>query len=175
MGLDLTGFREFENVLNHAGSRIQTEMDKGIHRSAMIIQAGVIKGIKTQKWAGEWKALSQKTIDFKKRVNASPHILISGYRGGKKKVRGGSTGSPTGLTKLSNVPRANYVNSFAVAKIQNAMYAVGSNYPQARALEFGYKKRNLEARPHLGLAIRDSKEDIKKELDESIRKIFGKG
>lgn len=169
MGLEFTGFREFENVLNHAGSRLESEMDKDIHRSARIIEAGVIKGIKTQKWAGEWKALSDDYVAFKKRVNASPHILISGYRGGKPKKKG------KGLTKLLKVPRANYVNSFAVAKIRNGMYEVGSNYPQARALEFGYPKRRLPARPHLGLAIRDSKEDIKKTLDESIRKIFGKG
>lgn len=166
MAIEFNGFDNFRNVLNHAGSRIQSEMDKSMHRSARIIEAGVIKGIKTQKWAGEWKALSPRTKKFKERVNASPHILISGYRGGKKKKRG------KGLTRLSKTPRANYVNSFAVAKIGNAEYAVGTNYPQARALEFGYPKRKLPARPHLRLAIRDSKEDIKKTLDESIRKIF---
>jgi phage gpG-like protein len=166
MGLDLIGFDRFNRMLGNAINRVKTEFDKSIHRSALIVQSEVIKGIKSQKWAGEWKPLSKKYVKFKARVNASPHILISGYRGGKPKVRG------KGRTKLSNVPRGNYVNSFAVAKIDNASYAVGTNYPQGRALEFGLPARRLPARPHLSLALRDSRESIKRELDETLRRVF---
>lgn len=155
MGLDLKGFNQFGEMMKRAPGRLVDEMDKAINRTAHNVRSRTVKGIGGE-YQSSFAPLSERYARWKARRRGSNLILVSGVRGGKKQQIGG-----------------NYRNSFAVEKVESGVYAVGSNYPQARALEKGYAKRNLPARRHLGRAVDESIPDLKREVLEASKRTFG--
>ena len=150
------GFEEFFKHLDSYPKSMEKNMDKALRRSAEILRTNLIKGIHSQRWSSSWPALSTKYLEQKEARGDNTNILISGYR------------APS-----SRVPTEHYVQSFAVQKRKKLSYAVGTNYPQARALEYGFEARGLPARPHLAPALQDSEEAIKAELSRGFKDSLG--
>ncbi len=152
------GFEHFFKALDGYSKSVEQNMDHALRRSAEILRTNVTKGIHAQKWSSSWPALSAKYLEQKESRGNNTNILISGHR------------SPT-----STNPAQNYVQSFSVAKRKRLSYAIGSNYPQARALEYGFEARGLPARPHLEPALKESEEAIKDELRKGFQASLGGG
>jgi phage gpG-like protein len=152
--MEIKGFDRLHRVLGEAPRRFRVETDRAVSRTAHIVRSRTVKGI-----GGEYQAdfapLSVRYALWKKRHRGSDLILVSGIRKGRRQQLGG-----------------NYRNSFAVDKIEDGVYAVGSNHPQARALELGYPKKNLPARPHLGRALDESRGDFKDEVLSAMQRTF---
>ena len=149
MGVDTFGFDQIGNVMKNITKNLPKELDRAVARSAHVVQANVVKNIRDQK--GDWPDLNEKYREQKQIRGNSPQMLISGHRGGK---------NPT--------PPSPYFTSFEVAKISDGNYAVGSDYPQARALEYGYEDNGLPARPHVEPAVEDSREFHANEIKEAV-------
>lgn len=160
-GIELKGFDEFFGRLQGASGRLERETDKAVQKTAAQIRSRTVDGISSQRWASKWPPLSEKYQLFKRANKGSDKVLISGIRG-----RVNRKGEFKGFKKV--LP-GNYRNSFEFQKIDNAKWAVGTAYPQARALEMGNPKKNMPARPHLGLALLESKDDFIKNVMDAIR------
>ena len=146
------GFEDFFKVLDNYPKTMQKNMDNSLRRSAEIVRTNVIKGIHAQKWSSSWPKLSPQYLAQKESRGDNPNILISGYR------------APS-----SQIPHEHYVQSFSVEKRKNLSYVIGTNYPQARALEYGFEARGIPARPHLAPALKESEEEIKSELTKGFK------
>lgn len=153
MSLDIEGFDEAMKKIVELPGRIHTQADKAVARGAKILRAAVIKKIHSQ--PSNWPALDPKYAARKARAGGSNKKLISGVR-----------------QKKGSHPSGNYVNSFADQKVADAEYAVGSNHPQARALEFGYEKKNIKARPHLNPALKENADAIRADMVNTFKEIF---
>lgn len=154
MGIQTNGFKKFSGKLEKIEKEVARKSNIAVRRTAHIVRKNVIKKIGEQ--PSGWKALSPKYAKWKQARGGSNLLLISGIR-----------------TANSKGPITNYRNSFEVAKLKNGVYAVGSNYPQAAAMEFGYAPRNLPARPHFEPAIDDSREAILVEYGNLLKEVFG--
>ena len=155
MPIEMNGFDGFIGALNNIGKNLEKNLDKACARTAQIVRTYTVKGIRDQSF--DFAPLSPKYAERKKALGGGSKILISGIRNEK-----GST------------PSQNYINSFAVEKVQPCEYLVGSNFPQAPALENGFEARNLVPRPHLEPALRKAEkenfgEEITKAMEDSIR------
>jgi hypothetical protein len=155
MGVTTSGFDEFSKYLGGVSRKVDTVMDRRVARAANIIRMNVIKVINSQP-AG-WAALNPKYAAWKAAHGGSRLRLVSGIR---------NPGSRT--------PAVNYRNSFDVTKLGNAKYASGTNYPQARALERGNEAKGVQARPHFGPAVDQSKPAILQEYKDGVKEIFAK-
>ncbi len=153
MSLEILGFDEALQKMAHLPGRIHSQADKAVGRGAKILRAAVIKKIHSQP-AG-WPALDPKYAARKAKAGGSNKKLISGIR-----------------SRKGSHPSGNYVNSFADQKVADAEYAVGSNHPQARALEFGYEKRNIKKRPHLNPALKESADEIRADMVSTMREVL---
>lgn len=153
MSLELAGFDEAIEKLVKLPGRIHSQADKAVARGAKILRGAVIKKIHSQ--PSNWPALDPKYAARKARAGGSNKKLISGVR-----------------TKKGSHPSGNYVNSFADQKVADGEYAVGSNHPQARALEFGYEKKNIKARPHLNPALKESADAIRDDMVNTMREVL---
>ncbi|MCB1201346.1 MAG: HK97 gp10 family phage protein [Leptospiraceae bacterium] len=151
--MKITGFEDLGKALVNLSRAVERKGDKRVQRAANIVRTNVIKVINSQ--PGNWRALSLKYAERKAAARGSNKILISGVR-----------------TASSNTPSINYRNSFDIEQTGKARFEVGSNHPQARALEFGFEPRNLPARPHLEPAIDESKTAIADEYKEFLREVF---
>lgn len=163
--IELKGFDEFFSRMRNAPAQFGKQADKAIHKTSLQIRSFVVDGIASQKWASQWAPLSEKYKIFKMLNNGSNKMLISGIRSrvrirtkDKVAIKGGLPG--------------NYRNSFDVSKLDNAVYTVGSNYPQARALELGNPKNKMPARPHLKFATEMGKSEMMKNVIEAMRASF---
>jgi phage gpG-like protein len=160
--IELKGFDDFFSRLKEAPNKFKENADKAIQLTALQIRSRVVEGIASQKWKSSWAPLSPKYLAFKMLNKGSNKILISGIRSRVRKR--------TNDTKpLKKVLLGNYRNSFMTQKIENAVYAVGSNYPQARALELGNPSKKMPARPHLKFAVEESKEDLFKNVMKAMK------
>lgn len=153
MSLDILGFDEAIEKLVQLPGRIHSQADKAVARGAKILRAAVIKKIHSQ--PSNWPALDPKYAARKAKAGGSNKKLISGVRSHK-----------------GSHPSGNYVNSFTDQKIADAQYAVGSNHPQARALELGYEKKNIKARPHLNPALKESADEIRADMVNTMREVL---
>lgn len=153
MSLEITGFDEAIKKMSELPGRVRAQKDKAVARGAKILRGAVIKKIHSQ--PSNWPALDEKYAARKAKAGGSGKKLISGVR-----------------AKKGSHPSGNYVNSFADEKIGEGEYAVGSNHPQARVLEFGFEKKNIKARPHLEPALNESREDIMADMVETMREVF---
>lgn len=154
-GIKLENWDDFLKKLGQAPANFERLSDKAIAKTTYQIQARVISGINSQRWAGKWKKLSPKYLAQKARQGGSEKILIGGIRKSAK-----------------NMLPGNYRNSFAVEKIQMGTWIVGSNYPQARSLEFGSDKTNMPARSHLKFAVEESKDDFFENVLNALKESF---
>lgn len=153
MSLDIFGFDEALKKMVELPGRIQSQRNKAVARGAKILVGAVKKKIHSQ--PSSWPGLDEKYEKRKRAQGGSNKKLISGVRRGK-----------------GSHPSGNYVNSFADQKIADAEYAVGSNHPQARVLEFGFEKKNIKARPHLNPALKEQADNIRKDMVDTMREIF---
>lgn len=153
MSLELSGFDEALEKMVQLPGRIHAQADKAVARGAKILRGAVIKKIHSQ--PSDWADLNPKYAARKAKAGGSNKKLISGVR-----------------SKRGSHPSTNYVNSFTDKKIADAEYAVGSNHPQARALEFGYEKKNIKKRPHLNPAMKESADEIRADMVNTMREIF---
>lgn len=155
MPIETSGFNEFIGALNNIGKNLEKNLDKACARTAHIVRTYTVKGIRDQSF--NFSPLSPKYAERKKALGGSNKILMSGVR-----------------SENSSTPSQNYVNSFAVEKLQSCEYLVGSDFPQAHALENGFEERNLPARPHLEPALQKAQKndfgrEIMKAMEDSIR------
>ena len=161
MPIEMNGFDGFIGALNNIGKNLEKNLDKACARTAEIVRTYTVKGIRDQSF--NFAPLSPKYAERKKALGGGNKILISGKRAAK-----GST------------PSQHYVNSFAVEKLQPCEYLVGSNFPQAPALENGWEVEtktgsvSIPARPHLEPALKKTMdvnfgEEIMKAMEDSIR------
>lgn len=153
MSLDIFGFDEAMDKLVKLPGRIHSQADKAVARGAKILRGAIIKKIDSQ--PGTWAALDPRYLRRKLKAGGSNKKLISGVR-----------------SKSGSHPSGNYRNSFADQKVGDAVYAVGSNHPQARALEFGYEKKNIKARPHVDPALKESADEIRTDMVNTMREVF---
>lgn len=153
MSLEIVGFDEAINKCLQLPGKIRAQSDKAVGRGAKILRGAIIKKIHSQ--PSTWPALDPKYQKRKAAAGGSNKKLISGVRSNK-----------------GSHPSGNYVNSFADEKIADAEYAVGSNHPQARAMEFGFEKKNIKARPHVGPALEESREDIKADMIQTMHEVL---
>lgn len=163
--IELKGFGEFFSKVRNAPAQFEKLSDKAIHKTALQIRSFVVAGIANQTWASQWAALSPKYKAFKMLNNGSNKMLISGVRSRYRKRTKDRVALKSGLP-------GNYRNSFEASKIGNAVYAVGSNYPQARALEMGNPKNKMPARPHLKFAVEQGKSELMKNVVEAMKGTF---
>lgn len=152
--MDVHGFDKLLGVLSGIPSKVERKADMAVSKSAQLIRRNVIKEIGEQPAA--WPRLSAKYAAQKSMKGGSNLILVSGIR-----------------TRKSRTPVTNYRNSFEVEKSGKAQYDVGSNYPQARALEYGFEPRNLPARPHFEPAVEKSRDDILENYSNFLKEVFG--
>jgi len=164
--IELKGFDEFFTKLKNAPAKFEKLSDKAIHKTALQIRSFVVQGIADQTWASKWAPLSPKYKAFKMLNNGSSKMLISGIRSRYRKRTKDKVALKNGLP-------GNYRNSFESSKISNAIYAVGSNYPQARALEFGNPKTKMPERPHLQFAVEQGKSELMKNVVEAMKNTLG--
>ena len=155
MPIEMNGFDGFIGALNNIGKNLEKNLDKACARTAHIVRTYTVKGIRDQSF--NFAPLSPKYAERKKALGGGNKILISGVR-----------------SENSSTPSQNYINSFAVEKLQPCEYITGSNFPQAPALENGYEDRNLPARPHLEPALQKAQKDdfgkeIMQAMEDSIR------
>ncbi|MBN8220693.1 MAG: hypothetical protein J0L53_07195 [Spirochaetes bacterium] len=153
MSLDLEGFEDALKKCVELPGRIHKQADKAVARGVKIVRGAVIKKIHSQ--PGNWPALDPKYAARKAKAGGSNKKLISGVR-----------------SKRGSHPSTNYVNSFTDKKIADAEYAIGSNHPQARALEFGYEKKNIKARPHLNPAVKESADAVRLDMVNTFKEIL---
>ena len=161
MAMELQGFDRLTRVLGDAPSALRRETDRAVARTAHVVRSRTVKGIGGE-YQMDFAPLSERYARWKKRHRGSNLILVSGIRRGKKQQVGG-----------------NYRNSFAVEKRSEGVYEVGSNHPQARALEMGFdgtdskgRKKNMPARPHLTRALDESSEDYRREVLGALQRAF---
>lgn len=154
MAMELKGFDRLARVLGDAPAALRRETDRAVARTAHVVRSRTVKGIGGE-YQMDFAPLSERYARWKKRHRGSNLILVSGIRRGKKQQVGG-----------------NYRNSFAVEKRREGVYEVGSNHPQARALEMGYEPRNLPARPHLTRALDESRDDYRREVLGALQRAF---
>ncbi len=153
MSLEIVGFDEALKKMVELPGRIHRQADKAVARSAKILRAAVVKKIHSQ--PANWPALDPKYAARKAKAGGSNKKLISGVR-----------------SRKGSHPSGNYVNSFADQKVGDAEYAVGSNHPQARALEFGFEKKKIKARPHLAPAAKETEEERRADMVNTMREVF---
>lgn len=151
----ITGFKEIVKRFGEAPVRLINDLDKVCSRTAGRIVSRTKKGI-SGGYQSTFAPLSERYAKYKKRWGGSRLILVSGIRRGKRQQLGG-----------------NYRNSFASEKIKNLEHHAGSNYPQARRLEFGDDSNNTPPRPHLKPARDESEEEFHDETIETVRDFFG--
>lgn len=70
------------------------------------------------------------------------------------------------------IEEGDYLSSYATKQISNTEAHVGSNHPQARALELGYEPRNLDPRPHVGPAFEEAQDDMIEEFTQSMIEVI---
>lgn len=144
MGFELSGFDRFENMLNNVTSNLARNMRRETLRNGHIVVSKTKEIIFNQE--ENWAPLKESTIRAKERKGQIEKILMA---------------------------EGEYARSFAVEEGQSADVAyVGSNHPQAQALEKGYKERNMEARAHLGPAVEKSKEQCLKNWAKAFKEVF---
>lgn len=163
--IELKGFDEFFSKVRNAPAQFEKLSDKAIHKTALQIRSFVVAGIANQTWASKWAPLSPKYKAFKILNNGSNKMLISGIRSRYRKRTKDRVALKTGLP-------GNYRNSFESSKLGQGVYAVGSNYPQARALELGNPKKKLPARPHLQFAVEQGRSELMKNVVEAMKGSF---
>ena len=145
MGVELTGDWNKFNELKDMDKHIKKHIGNALEISGEVVRAKIVKGISRQSF--DFVALADSTIERKRKLGKSPLTLVE---------------------------NSDYVSSFAVDRIKWDEVLVGTTMPQGRALEFGFASRNLPARPHVGPALEDSKEEIMKRMYAGVEKIFSK-
>lgn len=153
MGIELSGFDAFETRLRNASGRMEASIDKACARTAEQVRSITVKGLRDQSFS--LAPLSAKYAAIKEKLGGGNKVLISGVRRSK-----------------SATPRQLYLLSFSTMKVGTCEYLVGSNYPQARALENGYAENNLPARPHLAPAVKEAEPIFHEELLRGVKEAF---
>ncbi|EMM99144.1 phage virion morphogenesis family protein [Leptospira noguchii str. 1993005606] len=143
----LTVTDTFGPALHSAVSKGQDKLTKVQDKNAAIVQANVIKGIRSQKYKSDWPELSETTKERKEEKGKSPLTLIEDG-------------------ELSA--------SFEIVKGNDSTVIVGTNSPYARVHEFGFETKNIPARPYFRPALEDSKKLILKNFKDALREIFKK-
>lgn len=135
----------FGPMLMRAAKKGSKVLEKTQAKNAAILQANIIKGIRSQKYRTNWPELSEATKERKKKLRLSPLILIA---------------------------HGEYSASFETRKHDSTTYEVGTNAPQARRLEFGFETGGTKERPHVRPAMKDSIEPIRENYGNAISEIF---
>lgn len=141
----------FGPMLDRALSDLHTNLDQATRKNARLLQAGVTKGIRDQKWASLWRSLKPGTILRKMRHGLDPRTLIEGDR------------------KKSE----DLWKSFEVVKIESGVYEVGSNAPYARAHELGYEAGGIPARPYFQPALQEAEPQMVENWKDAVKHSFG--
>ncbi|MBN2435584.1 MAG: phage morphogenesis protein [Spirochaetes bacterium] len=72
------------------------------------------------------------------------------------------------------IEKGDYLSSYTTKQISKTEAHVGTNHPQARALELGYEPRNLAARPHVGPAFEEAQEEMADEFTKRMIEVIEK-
>ncbi|MDI7196298.1 hypothetical protein [Leptospira santarosai] len=131
-----------QNAISEGRDKLENVQDK----NAALVQANIIKGIRSQKYKSDWPELSEKTKARKQKKGKSPLALVED---------------------------GEYSSSFEISKEGNSR-AVGTNAKQARAMERGFEAKGIPARPHVGPAYEESKKAIIENFKEVMKEIFRK-
>jgi hypothetical protein len=131
------------NRLNDMGSILKKNMERPLLIAGEVVRTNIVKGIRGQKY--NFKPLAPSTVEQKARQKHSNLILIA---------------------------QGDYMGSFTVEQRDWDEVHIGTNHNQGRALEFGYKPRNLPARPHVGPGLEESREKIKDILEDGFKQVF---
>ncbi|EQA62209.1 HK97-gp10 family putative phage morphogenesis protein [Leptospira alexanderi] len=143
----LTVTDTFGPVLQNAVSKGQDKLSKVQDKNAAIVQANITKGIRSQKYKSGWPELSETTKERKEKKGKSPLTLIE---------------------------EGELSSSFEIVKENDSTVVVGTNSPYARIHEFGFKTKNIPARPYFRPALEDSKELIIQNFKDALKEIFKK-
>lgn len=144
-------FEKFGDFLGGVHDKMTTELGNALERSGEIVRKNIVKGIRDQSFG--FAPLKPRTMEAKlsQRIR-SGHIIGPG-------------------SSLILIDQGDYLASFTVVA-KNSEVMIGTNHPQARALEFGYEPRNLVARPHCEPGLKQSEEEVKEEMAAAFRECF---
>ncbi|EMJ66174.1 HK97-gp10 family putative phage morphogenesis protein [Leptospira sp. P2653] len=143
----LTVTDTFGPVLQNAVSKGQDKLAKVQDKNAALVQANIIKGIRSQKYKSGWPELAETTKEKKQKEGKSPLTLIE---------------------------EGELSSSFEIVKENDSTVVVGTNSPYARIHEFGFETKNIPARPYFRPALEDSKELIIENFKDALKEIFKK-
>lgn len=122
---------------------VRKRMERPLMVSGEVVRANIVKGIRGQKF--NFAPLKPATVERKQLKNKSSLILIS---------------------------EGDYMASFAVEQKRWDEVQIGTNHKQGRALEFGYKPRRLQKRPHVAPALKASEKKIHELLEQGFKEVF---
>ncbi|UPY80431.1 phage virion morphogenesis protein [Leptospira weilii] len=135
----------FGPMLQGAISKGQDKLTQVQDKNAAVVQANIIKGIRSQKYKSGWPELAETTKEKKQKEGRSPLTLIE------------EGDFPLRLKLKENDSRV-----------------VGTNSPCTRIHEFGFETKIIPARPYFRPALEDSKELIIENFKDALKEIFKK-
>lgn len=135
----------FGPKLNQAISEGRKKIEHVQEQNATLVQANVIKGIRSQKYKSNWPELAEET---KKR---------------KAKL---------GQSNLTLIAEGDLSSSFEIVKENDSTFVVGTNKKQARAQEFGFEASGIPERSYFRPALEDSKKQILENFKTVLGEIF---
>ncbi|AXR68240.1 phage morphogenesis protein [Leptospira mayottensis] len=131
-----------QNAISESRDKLTNVQDK----NAALVQANIIKGVRSQKYKSNWPELSEATKARKQKK---------------------------GKSSLTLIEDGEYSASFEITK-EGDSRAIGTNSKQARAMERGFEAKGIPARPHVGPAYEESKKAIIENVRNVMKEIFKK-
>jgi hypothetical protein len=159
-GLELGG--DWDKFIKMKDINVAKKLEVVTEQCGEIIRGDIIKAIRDQKIQGP--PLKKETREAK----SKPRYRTSIRKDGTKVKRRVPSGSDKRL-----IDQGDYMSSFVSEKIRYDKVRIGTNHPQARALEKGYAPRNLPARPHVDPAVRISKMKVALQYLRELKRILG--
>lgn len=154
----------FGPALKRMVAELPDEMDRATARNAYLLQATIVKGIRTNDLAtneiANWPALSAAYAQRKREAGGSDKMLIGPDR------------HATATQPSHN--GGELIRSIEVSRVTGGVYDVGTNLPYARALDKGYAPRKLPARPYMLPALLLAKPIMIENWDKVIRSVTRK-
>lgn len=136
----------FGPMLQGAIAKGHDKLTKVQDKNAAVVQANIIKGIRSQKYKSNWPELSEATKARKQKK---------------------------GKSSLTLIEDGEYSASFEITK-EGDSRAIGTNSKQARAMERGFEAKGIPARPHVEPAYEESKKVIIENFKEAMKEVFKK-
>lgn len=153
---------QFKSVLDGAKDNLLNAMHQATVQNGFILEAYVRKGIRDQRYASSYPALTQKTKERKAKQGQDRRFLIAGPNRNKSK------------DSKSEDTSEDLWRSFEVVEFNNSEVGVFSNAKYARAQEFGYEARGLQARPYFQPAMEDAFDEMKENWQNALKETFSK-